>query len=225
MRILIVEDEENLAAAIRDGLRHEGCAVDVADDGEQGLWLARSNTYDAIILDIMLPCLSGYAVTRSLRRARVWTPVLMLTAKDGEYDEADALDLGADDYLTKPFSFVVLLAHLRALIRRGTPGRPTVLTAGDLQLDPAQHRFSRAGTDIRLRPREFALMHYLMRHPGQVLPKSDITANVWDEFEESDPNLVEVYISYLRRKIDKPFGRQAIETVRGVGYRLRADGG
>ncbi|WP_239312036.1 MULTISPECIES: response regulator transcription factor [unclassified Frankia] len=225
MRILIVEDEENLAAAIRDGLRHEGCAVDVAADGEQGLRLACSHPYDAIVLDIMLPCLSGYEVTRSLRRARVWTPVLILTAKDGEYDEADALDLGADDYLTKPFSFVVLLAHLRALIRRGSPRRPTVLTAGDLQLDPARHRFSRAGTEIRLRPREFALMHYLMRHPDQVLPKSNITANVWDEFGESDPNLVEVYISYLRSKIDRPFGRQAIETVRGVGYRLRADGG
>ena len=225
MRMLVVEDEANLARAVRDGLVGEGFAVDVATNGVDGLHQARVHPYDAIVLDIMLPQLSGYEVCRTLRREGIWTPVLMLTAKDGEYDEADALDFGADGYLTKPVSFVVLLAHLRALVRRGRSERPTVLQVGDLELDPGEHRVARAGTPIELRPREFALLHFLMRHPGQAVRKSSIIEGVWDEFYEGDPNIVEVYVSYLRKRIDAPFGRQAIETVRGVGYRLRADGG
>jgi len=222
--MLVVEDEKNLAEALRDGLVGEGFAVDVARDGVDGLHLAREYRYDAIVLDIMLPRMSGYDVCRTLRAEQVWTPVLMLTAKDGEYDEADALDLGADDYLTKPFSFVVLLAHLRALVRRGAAERPAVLRVGDLELDPAEHRVRRAGQQVDLRPREFALLDFLMRHPGQVLRKSAIIAGVWDEFYDGDDNIVEVYVSYLRKKIDAPFGRRTLETVRGVGYRLRADG-
>ncbi len=224
MRMLVVEDEANLAQALRDGLMGEGFAVDVAKDGVEGLHLAREHAYDAIVLDIMLPRMSGYDVCRTLRAEQVWTPVLMLTAKDGEYDEADALDLGADDYLTKPFSFVVLLAHLRALVRRGGSERPPVLRVGDLELDPAEHRVTRAGQAIDLRPREFALLDFLMRHPDQAVRKSTIIAGVWDEFYEGDDNIVEVYVSYLRKKIDAPFGRRSLETVRGVGYRLRADG-
>jgi len=222
--MLVVEDEKNLAEALRDGLAGEGFAVDVARDGAEGLHLAREHRYDAIVLDIMLPRMSGYDVCRTLRAEGVWTPVLMLTAKDGEYDEADALDLGADDYLTKPFSFVVLLAHLRALVRRGAAERPAVLHVGDLELDPAEHRVHRGGQLIDLRPREFALLDFLMRHPGQALRKSAIIAGVWDEFYDGDDNIVEVYVSYLRKKIDAPFGRRTLETVRGVGYRLRADG-
>ncbi|MGF7237591.1 MAG: response regulator transcription factor [Frankia sp.] len=225
MRMLVVEDEEHLAEAVREGLVHEGFAVDVASNGNDGLWLARENPYDAILLDLMLPGPSGYDICRTLRAERNWTPILVLTAKDGEYDQADALDLGADDYLTKPFSFVVLLARLRALVRRGPADRPAVLRAGDLALDPARHRFSRGAVRIELRPREFALLHYLMRHPDVVCPKRHIVENVWDDVHQSDSNLVEVYVSYLRRKIDAPFGRQSIETVRGVGYRLRGDGG
>ena len=225
MRMLVVEDEANLASALRDGLVGEGFAVDVASNGRDGLHLARVHGYDAIVLDIMLPLLSGYNVCRTLRQEGIWTPVLMLTAKDGECDEADALDLGADGYLTKPFSFVVLLAHLRALVRRGSKERPAVLRVGDLELDPSEHRVARGGEPVELRPREFALLDFLMRHPGQALRKSAIIAGVWDEFYDGDDNIVEVYVSYLRKKIDAPFGRQAIETVRGVGYRLRADGG
>ncbi len=224
MRMLVVEDEANLAQALRDGLMGEGFAVDVAQDGMEGLHLARIHGYDAIVLDIMLPKMSGYDVCRTLRSEGIWIPVLMLTAKDGEYDEADALDLGADDYLTKPFSFVVLLAHLRALVRRGGTERPAVLQVGDLELDPAEHRVTRAGQVVDLRPREFALLDFLMRHPGQAVRKSTIIAGVWDEFYEGDDNIVEVYVSYLRKKIDAPFGRRTLETVRGVGYRLRADG-
>ncbi len=225
MRILVVEDEEHLAGALRDGLIAEGFAADVAGTGIDGLHLARMNRYDAIVLDIMLPELSGYEVCRTLRRERIWTPVLVLTAKDGEYDQADALDLGADGYLTKPVSLVVLLAHLRALVRRGAIARPAVLRVGDLELDPARHRVHRAGQEVGLRPREFALLHFLMRHPGQVLAKTQIIAGVWDESFAGDPNIVEVYVGYLRRKLDVPDGRTSIETVRGVGYRLRADGG
>lgn len=224
MRMLVVEDEPRLAQALKDGLMGEGFAVDVAADGIQGLYLAREHGYDAIVLDIMLPRMSGYDVCRTLRSEEVWTPILMLTAKDGEYDEADALDLGADDYLSKPFSFVVLLAHLRALVRRGGAERPAVLTVGDLVLDPSEHRVTRSGQAVNLRPREFALLDFLMRHPGQAMRKSTIIAGVWDEFYEGDTNIVEVYVSYLRKKIDAPFGRQTVETVRGVGYRLRADG-
>jgi DNA-binding response OmpR family regulator len=223
MRVLVVEDEVSLAETIREGLGAEGFTVDLAHDGVDGLWMAAEQphgAYDVVMLDIMLPQLSGYEVCRELRRREVWTPVLMLTAKDGEYDQADALDLGADDYLIKPFSFVVLIARLRALIRRGAPERPVVLTAGDLSLDPAERRVQRAGTAIAVTPREFALLEFLMRNRGRAVTKTAIIENVWDAHFTGDPNIVEVYVGYLRRKIDYPFGQASIETVRGAGYRL-----
>jgi DNA-binding response OmpR family regulator len=223
MRVLLVEDEKTLAETLASGLRADGFAVDVAGDGVHALDRVQTTEYDAIVLDIMLPGPSGYEVVRKLRGGGVWTPVLMLTAKDGEYDEADALDLGADDYLTKPFSYVVLLAHLRAVIRRGAPERPVALTAGDLILDPGARTCRRAATKIDLTPREFSVLEYLMRRRDQVVSKSEIMANVWDTFYDGDPNVVEVYVGYLRRKIDTPFGRRSIETVRGAGYRLRDD--
>jgi len=226
VRLLLVEDEARMADAVAGGLAADGFTVDIAHDGQDGLWRASERVYDVIVLDIMLPKLSGYEVVKRLRAAKVWTPILMLTAKDGEYDQADALDLGADDYLTKPFSYVVLLAHLRALVRRAAPARPVVLSAGDLILDPATRRVQRGADDeISLTPREFAMLQYLLRRRGEVVSKSDILANVWDEFYEGDPNIVEVYVGYLRKKIDTPFDRRSIETVRGAGYRLRSDGG
>jgi DNA-binding response OmpR family regulator len=225
MRILVVEDEKGLASALRRGIEAEGFAVDVALDGVTGLWHAKEQAYDAIILDIMLPGMNGYRVCAELREAGIWTPVLMLTAKDGELDEAEALDTGADDYLTKPFSFVVLLAHLRALLRRGSPQRPAVLEAGDLVVDPALHLCRRGDTPIDLTAREFAVLEYLIRRAGEVVAKSEILDHVWDFAFEGDVNIVEVYVSYLRRKIDAPFDRRALQTVRGVGYRLAADGG
>jgi two-component system, OmpR family, response regulator len=228
MRVLVVEDEVSLAETLRDGLVGAGFAVDVVHDGVDGLWQAHEEphgAYDVIVLDIMLPGLSGYEVCRRLRAKQVWTPILMLTAKDGEYDQADALDLGADDYLTKPFSFVVLIARLRALIRRGTPERPAVLAAGDLTLDPGERRVARGGKPIAVTPREFAMLEFLMRHRGQAMTKTAILENVWDAHFAGDPNIVEVYIGYLRKKIDHPYGRAAIETVRGAGYRIAADGG
>ena len=223
MRVLLVEDEEALAETLAAGLRADGFAIDIARDGVQALTRIQSTEYDAMVLDIMLPGPSGYEVVRRLRSEGVWVPVLMLTAKDGEYDEADALDLGADDYLTKPFSYVVLLAHLRAVIRRGAPERPAQLVAGDLILDPGARTCRRAAVEIDLTPREFAVLEYLMRHRDQVVSKTNIMANVWDTFYDGDPNVVEVYVGYLRRKIDAPFGRHSIETVRGAGYRLRDD--
>jgi DNA-binding response OmpR family regulator len=223
MRVLLIEDETTLADTLAAGLRADGFAVDVANDGVDGLAKVHSIGYDAIVLDIMLPGLSGYEVVRRLRAAGVWTPVLMLTAKDGEYDEADALDLGADDYITKPFSYVVLLAHLRAVIRRGAPERPVPLTVGDLVLDPVSRTCRRGAAGIELTPREFAVLEYLMRHPEQVVSKTEIMANVWDTFYDGDPNVVEVYVGYLRRKIDTPFSRRSIDTVRRAGYRLRDD--
>jgi DNA-binding response OmpR family regulator len=223
--VLVVEDEVRLAQALQRGLRAEGFAVDVATDGEEGLHLAREEPYDAVILDVMLPKLSGYQVCRTLRAERNWVPVLMLSAKDGEFDQADGLDVGADDYLTKPFSYVVLVARLRALLRRSARPRPTVLSAGDLSLDPARHLASREGTEIALTPREFALLELFLRRPDEVLPKAEILAHVWDAHYEGDPNVVEVYVGYLRRKIDAPFGRHALQTVRGAGYRLAGDGG
>jgi two-component system OmpR family response regulator len=225
MRVLLVEDEEVLAKTIRQALHGDGFAVDLAFSGTEGLWAARETRYDVVVLDIMLPGLNGYEVCRQLRAAGVWTPVLMLTAKDGEFDEADAFDLGADDYLTKPFSFVVLAARLRALIRRGAPERPAVLTAGDLSLDPARQAVARGGEPIPLTPREFSMLHFLIRHRGNVVSRTQILEGVWDAFYDGDSNVVEVYIGYLRRKIDEPFGRRAITTVRGAGYRLAADGG
>lgn len=218
MRLLVVEDEARLASALQRGLQAEGFVVDVAGDGVTGLELARHGGYDAMILDVMLPRLSGYRVVRQLRAEEHWLPVLMLSAKDGEYDQADGLDCGADDYLTKPFSYVVLLARLRALLRRGAPERPAVLAAGDLTLDPARRRVTRAGTEIGLTSREYALLEYLMRRQGEVVSKTELLDHVWDASLETAPNVVEVYVGYLRRKI----GRDMVETVRGAGYRLRA---
>ena len=226
--MLVVEDEVNLAETIRDGLAVEGFTVDLVHNGVDGLWASTESpygAYDALILDIMLPGLSGYEVCRQLRQREVWTPVLMLTAKDGEYDQADAFDLGADDYLTKPFSFVVLVARLRALIRRGAPQRPVVLSAGDLRLDPVQRRVTRGTDEISVTAREFALLEFMLRHPGDVLSRTAIIENVWDAHFDGDPNIVEVYVGYLRKKIDHPYGRTAIRTVRGAGYRLDPDGG
>ena len=225
VRILVVEDEVRLAQALRRGLRAEGFAVDLAHDGEDGLYRARVGEYDAVVLDVMLPKLSGYRVCRALRAEKNWVPVLMLSAKDGEYDQADGLDVGADDYLTKPFSYVVLVARLRALLRRAAPPRPAVLAAGDLTLDPAAHTVSRGGTEITLTPREFSLLELFLRRPDEVLSKSEILAHVWDTYYQGDPNVVEVYVGYLRKKIDAPFGRTAVQTVRGSGYRLAGDGG
>jgi len=224
MRVLLVEDEPRLAEMVRVGLVSEGFVVEVGADGAEGLWRGTEGQFDVIVLDIMLPKLNGYDVLRTLRERDVWTPVLMLTAKDGEYDQADAFDLGADDYLTKPFSFVVLTARLRALQRRGAPERPTVLTAGDLSLDPARRRVARGDTVIALTPREYGVLEFLLRSKGTVLSKAQILAAVWDAHYDGDDNIVEVYIGYLRRKIDTPFGRQAIETMRGMGYRLLVDG-
>ncbi|TSE01703.1 response regulator transcription factor [Skermania sp. ID1734] len=225
MRVLIVDDEVRLAETVRRGLVAEGFVVDVVNDGVNGLDAALAGEFDAIVLDIMLPGMHGYEIVRRLRAARVWTPVLMLSAKDGEYDQVDAFDLGADDYLTKPFSMMVLIAHLRALLRRGAPERPTVLSAGSLQLDPARRRVARDGNEIALTPREFALLEFLLRHKGRVVSKTDILRGVWDSHYEGDDNVVEVYIGYLRRKIDAPFGEDSIETVRGVGYRYRDESG
>jgi two-component system OmpR family response regulator len=225
MRILVVEDDKHLAASVRRGLHAEGFAVDIALDGTDGLWRATESAYDAIVCDIMLPGMSGYRLCRRLREAGDWTPLLMLTAKDGELDEAEALDTGADDYLSKPFSYVVLVARLRALLRRGGRERPTVLEAGDLRLDPAAHRAWRGDVTLELSPRQFSLLEFLMRRAGEAVSKLDILDHVWDFAFDGDPNIVEVYICQLRRKIDEPFGRQAIETIRLVGYRLDPDGG
>ncbi|GLY08348.1 response regulator transcription factor [Actinoplanes sp. NBRC 101535] len=220
MRVLVVEDEARLAAALRRGLQAEGFAVDVAGDGQDGLEMARHGGYDAMILDVMLPRLSGYRVVRQLRAERHWLPVLMLSAKDGEYDQADGLDCGADDYLTKPFSYIVLLARLRALLRRGARERPAILTYADIELDPAERRVLVAGDEVTLTAREFALLEYLMRRPGQVVSKTELLDHVWDAALETAPNAVEVYVGYLRRKI----GRDRLETVRGAGYRLATPG-
>jgi len=224
VRVLVVEDEVSLAEVVRRGLISDGFVVDVVHNGEDGLWAASESPYDVIVLDIMLPKLNGYKVLEQLRGRGVWTPVLMLTAKDGEYDQADAFDLGADDYLTKPFSFVVLIARLRALIRRGAPERPVVLTAGDLTLDPARRRVQRGEAGIDLTPKEFSLLEFLMHRRGEVVTKSEILENVWDPAFDGDVNIVEVYVGYLRRKIDVPYQRRSIETIRGVGYRLASDG-
>jgi two-component system, OmpR family, response regulator len=220
MRVLVVEDEPRLARALQRGLAAEGYVVDLAGDGPSGLEAARHEGYDAVVLDIMLPGLSGYRVVRALRAENNWVPVLMLSAKDGEYDQADGLDSGADDYLTKPFSFVVLLAKLRALLRRGAPERPAVLTAGGLTLDPATRRVTRDGQEIGLTAREFGLLEYLMRHRDEVVTKTELLDHVWDAGADTDPNVVEVYVGYLRRKIDQPYNARSLQTVRGAGYRL-----
>lgn len=220
MRILLVEDEVNIAVPLKGALVDEGFVVDLAHDGVTGEWLATQNPYDVLILDIMLPGRNGYDVLRNVRAEGIWTPVLMLTAKDGEYDQADAFDLGADDYLSKPFSFVVLVARLRALMRRGAPERPVTLRVGDLELDPARHVVTRAGTELVLTSREFAVLQFLMRHAGDVVSKAEILDNVWDPDYEGDENIVEVYLGRLRKKIDSPFGVDSLQTVRGRGYRL-----
>ncbi|RUR00899.1 response regulator transcription factor [Labedella endophytica] len=225
MRILVVDDEKRLAEGLRLGLEAEGFAVDIADNGIDGLWFARENTYDAIVLDIMMPGMSGYRVCQTLREEEDWTPVIMLTAKDGDWDQIEALDTGADDYLTKPFSFAVLVARIRALVRRGVRDRPTVLEAGDLRLDPASRRTWRGDAEVELTSREFAVLEFLMRRRGEVVTKRDVLGNVWDDDFEGDPNIVEVYVRHLRNKVDRPFGRSAIETVRGAGYRLDGHGG
>jgi DNA-binding response OmpR family regulator len=225
VRVLVVEDEKRLAAGLKKGLEAEGFAADVALDGTDGLWMAREHPYDAIVLDIMLPGINGYKVCATLREEGVWTPILMLTAKEGELDEAEALDTGADDYLTKPFSYVVLVARLRALIRRGGRERPAVLDAGDLRFDPGARRAFRGHQEVELTTREMALLEFLLRRKGEVISKREILDHVWDYDFEGDPNIVEVYVRHLRNKLDRPFGRSGIETLRGAGYRLAADGG
>ncbi len=222
-RILVVEDEQRLAAAIKRGLETAGFAVDIALTGTDGQWMAEQNTYDVILLDIMLPGKDGFDVCLALRSGGIWTPILMLTARDGRKDEVRSLDTGADDYLAKPFSLMVLTARIRALLRRATRERPTVLEAGDLRLDPAAHRCSRGDAEIELTSREFAVLSFLMRNMGDVVSKADVLENVWDFAFEGDPNIVEVYIRRLRRKIDEPFGARTIDTIRGEGYRLAAD--
>jgi DNA-binding response OmpR family regulator len=225
VRILVVEDDEHLARTLDRGLRAEGFAVDVAMDGTEALWQATEYRYDAIVLDIMLPGTNGFRVCSTLRERGNWTPILMLTAKDGDLDEAEALDTGADDFLSKPFSFVVLVARLRALLRRGRPERPVVLEAGDLRLDPSLHRVWRGEEEVALTPRQFAVLEVLMRRAGEIISKREILDAVWDMVFEGDPNIVEVYVGHLRKRIDEPFGRAAIETVRGAGYRVAIDGG
>lgn len=228
MRILMVEDSLAMARAVKRGLDAEGLLTDLAADGPTGLEMALSGTYDAVVLDIMLPRKNGYDVCREMRAAGDWTPVLMLSAKDGEFDQVDAFELGADDYLVKPFAFSILVARLRALVRRGGIARPAVLTAGDLSLDPATRRVSRGEVPIELTPREFGLLHHLMRNRGMVVSKLEILQSVWDsqhDGTDAGENVVEVYVGYLRRKVDLPFARQSIQTVRGSGYRIAADGG
>jgi two-component system OmpR family response regulator len=216
MRVLVVEDEVRQAAALKRGLEAEGFAVDVASTGTDGLWLATEQPYDAIVLDVMLPGLNGYRVCAELRAKEIWTPVLMLTAKDGELDEAEALDTGADDFLSKPFSYVVLVARLRALLRRGATTRPPVLRSGSIELDVAARTCSVDGDAVELTPREFSVVEYLMRREGEVVPKSEIVEHVWDFAFDGGDNVVEVHVSALRRKL----GSTAIETVRGAGYRM-----
>ena len=216
MRILLVDDEERFATAVRQGLEAEGLAVDLAHDGNEGLWMARSNDYDAIVLDILLPGLNGYRICAELRDGGNWTPILMLTALDEDLDEAEALDTGADDYLSKPFSFVVLVARLRALLRRGAAPRPAVLEVGDLRLDPAAHRCWRAGQEVELTTKQFALLECFMRYPGQVLSKTALREHVWDYAFADSSNIIEVYVGQLRKKL----GVARIQTIRGAGYRL-----
>jgi len=223
MRVLLVEDEALLARTIDLGLRAEGFVVETAADGRAGLELGLAGSYDVIVLDIMLPYVNGYNVLRELRANDIWTPIIMLTAKDGEYDQTDAFDFGADDYLTKPFSFVVLIARLRALARRGAPVRPTVLVAGDLSLDPARRLVTKRGEVITVTPREYGVLEFLMQHRDRVSTKDEILSGVWDANYEGGENVVEVYIGYLRRKIDVPFGSGTIRTVRGFGYQLVPD--
>ena len=225
MRVLVVEDDVRMAAAIRRGLRFEGLIVDLAGDGEHAIGKVHAVEYDVVVLDVMLPGLDGFETCRRLRAERLWVPVLMLTARDSVEDRVRGLDGGADDYLTKPFSLAELVARLRALARRGGTERPAVLEAGPLRLDPATRVVTRDGTEIELSAREFALLEAFMRRPGQVLSQMQLLEAAWDLGYEQRSNVVEVYVRYLREKIDRPFGVRSIETVRGAGYRLRKDGG
>jgi two-component system OmpR family response regulator len=225
VRVLVVEDDLRMAAAIRRGLRFEGLVVDVAGRGEEALLKVDATDYDALVLDVMLPGMDGFETCRRLRAAGIWLPVLMLTARDSVEDRVRGLDGGADDYLTKPFSLAELVARLRALVRRGPVERPTVLQVGSLRLDPATREVWRAEQPIELSAREFGLMETFMRRPGQVFTQPQLLDAAWDLGYEQRSNVVEVYVRYLREKIDRPFGLQSIETVRGVGYRLRKDGG
>ena len=224
MRVLIVEDELRMASLIRRGLEHEGLAAEIAGNGEDALWMAAAHDYDAVVLDVMLPDLDGFEVCRRLRTAGIWSPVLMLTARDSVDDRVAGLDSGADDYLVKPFAFAELLARLRALARRGETGRPAVLAVGDLRLDPATREVTRGATAIALSAKEFALLETFMRRPGEVLSRFHLLEHAWDFAYENRSNVVDVYVRRLRRKIDEPFGRKSLETVRGAGYRLRSVG-
>jgi two-component system OmpR family response regulator len=225
MRVLVVEDEVKMASLIRRGLREEGLAADVATKGEDALWMVGSVEYDAIVLDVMLPGIDGFETCRRLRSGGLWAPIIMLTARDAVEDRVAGLDGGADDYLTKPFSLSELLARIRALTRRGSIEKPTVLELGDLHLDPATHRVWRGQTDIGLSVKELSLLETFMRHPGEVLSRFQLLEQAWDYEYENRSNVVDVYVSYLRQKIDRPFGVESIETIRGAGYRMRADGG
>jgi len=225
MKLLLVEDDKKIATAVKRGLEAEGFKVEVALDGDQGYWLATEGSYDLIVLDILLPGRNGYRICGDLREAGDWTPILMLTAKDGDLDEAEALDTGADDYLTKPFSFAVLVARVRALLRRATGRSPVPVAVGDLRIDPGQRRAWRGDVEIDLTARQFDVLEFLMRRAGQVMSKSEILDGVWEYEFDGDPNIVEVYIRRLRTRIDEPFERHAIETIRGAGYRLASNGG
>jgi two-component system, OmpR family, response regulator len=223
MRVLVIEDHERMAELIRRGLQEEAYAVDVAARAEDGLRLAASNDYDVMVLDLVLPDLDGFETLRRMRARGQWTPVLVLTARDAVDDRVKGLDAGADDYLTKPFAFPELLARLRALVRREATPRPPVLTAGDISLDPAHHAVEREGQPVELTPKEFALMECFMRNPGRLLSRAYLIEHAWDMSYDGDSNVVDVYVRYLREKVDRPFGRRSIETVRGLGYRLRTE--
>ena len=225
MKILLVEDDKKIAGAVKRGLELEGFSVEVSPDGSEGLWLATESSYDLIILDILLPGRNGFQICADLRASGDWTPVLMLTAKAGDLDEAEALDTGADDYITKPFSLAVLVARVRALLRRGAGRDPTPIAAGDLRIDPAQRRAWRGDAEIELTTRQFDVLEFLLRRAGQVMSKRAILEGVWDYAFEGDPNIVEVYVRRLRSRIDEPFARNSIQTIRGAGYRLASDGG
>ena len=225
MRALIIDDEAQASGALRRTLEDEGVSVDVADNGHDGLSMATTHAYDFIVMELLVPGMSGIDVCEQLRSAGNWTPILVLTAVDGEHDHVKALDTGADDYLTKPFSFVVLSARLRALVRRSTRGHPLEYRAGELVLEPAAHRCTQGEVEVTLTSREFAVLEFLMQHTGEVVSKAEILDNVWDFAFSGDPNIVEVYIHHLRRKLDSCAGGRVIETVRGAGYRLVPDGG
>ena len=223
MRVLVIEDSAKMAGLLRRGLTEEGYAVDVAANGVDGVWLATEQPFDAIVLDVVLPDIDGFEVCRQLRGANCWAPLLMLTARDSVTDRVRGLDAGADDYLTKPFAFEELFARMRSLVRRGPRERAPVLEVGDLALDPAEHTVRRGPDGIRLTPKEFALLQYFMLRPGEALTRPQLLEHVWDYAFDGDPNIVDVYVGYLRDKIDRPFRRETIETVRGIGYRLRSE--